>query len=213
MKLKLFTSAGADSQEKDFPAIREFEGDKGLLALKQYLVAYQANQRQGNACTRLRSEVSGTGKKPFRQKGTGMARQGSYRSPQHRTGGVAHGPRLRDYYQKVNKKTRRLAFQRALFDRAVDQEIHVIERFECAEAKTRVFKDLIDKMVPEGNILVVDEKWAPDTLRAARNLDRVAVSEAYDLNAYDLCRYDYIIVSEQGMVNILDRTTDQKASS
>lgn len=207
MKLKLFTSDSASSQEKDFAAIRKFTGDKGLLALKQYLLAYQANQRQGNACTRLRSEVSGTGKKPFRQKGTGHARQGSYRSPQHRTGGVTHGPRPHDYRQKINKKMRRLALQRALYDRAADNEIYVIERFECAEAKTRIFNSIIKKIAPQGKILVVDKKWQPNALRAARNLVHIAITDAATLNAYDLCRYDHIIISEQGLTSVLNRTT------
>ena len=211
MKLKVFSTDGTQAQEKDFSEIREFEGDKGLLALKQVILAYQANQRQGNAFTRLRSEVSGTGRKPFRQKGTGSARQGTLRAPQHRTGGVAHGPRGRDFHQKVNKKVNRLAFQRAFFDRAVNGEVNVIETLECTEARTKLVNELLKKIAPEGTLLLVDDPCSATFRRAASNIDRVSLTEAHSLNAYDLCRYDRILISQKGMERIAERTPTPKA--
>ena len=103
MKLEVYTTDGGNSKKKEF-AIPELEGDKGLYALKQIILAYQANQRQGCASTKTRAEVRGSGKKPWRQKGTGMARAGSRRSPIWRGGGITFGPRPRDYSQRLNKK-------------------------------------------------------------------------------------------------------------
>jgi large subunit ribosomal protein L4 len=119
MKLKVFKADGSSSTEKDFPNFPEFEGDRGIATLRQVVIAQQANKRQGNASTKTRAEVAGSGKKLFRQKGSGTARQGTRRVPHQRHGGVAHGPKPRDYSQKTNRKMRQLAMQRALFDRAI----------------------------------------------------------------------------------------------
>ncbi|NBB79465.1 MAG: 50S ribosomal protein L4, partial [Verrucomicrobia bacterium] len=104
MKLKVYTADGTASEEKDFAQFPVFEGDKGVAALRQVILAHQANARQGNASTKTRAEVRGSGKKLFRQKGSGTARQGSRRVPHQRHGGVAHGPRPRDFSQKINRK-------------------------------------------------------------------------------------------------------------
>lgn len=204
MKLKVYSSDGAASSEKDF-AIPQFEGDKGLQALKQVIISYQANHRQGNASTKTRSTVHVTGKKPFRQKGTGMARQGTRAAPQHYHGAVAHGPQPRDYTKKITKKMKRLALSRALFDRAQDGELAVIEQWQIQEPKTRLFNDVVSKVVPRGKILVVDESWSSQTILAARNIERIYLHEASDINALDLSRYDAIVVSEKGMERLLNR--------
>jgi len=142
MKIKFFSADGSSTSEKDFP-IPQFEGDKGLQALKQVILAIQANQRQGTVSTKTRSTVHGTGKKPFRQKGSGTARQGSKVAPQHYHGSVAHGPQPRDFSQRVNKKMRQMALSRALFDRVVDGEVSVIEKWEVADRKTKLFNELV----------------------------------------------------------------------
>jgi len=204
MKLSLYSKDGSSSSEKDYP-IPEFEGEKGLQALKQVLVSYQANKRQGSVSTKTRSTVHGTGKKPFRQKGTGMARQGSRVGPQHYHGAIAHGPQPRDYNQHINRKMRRLALSRALFDRVVDGDVAVIEQWEVAERKTKLFAKVVDAVAPSGKILVVDDSWADNTLLSARNIHRLDVNEASDINAYDLSYYDKIIISEKGLERLLAR--------
>ena len=204
MKLKVFNSEGGSPVEKDFP-IPEYEGDKGLQTLKQVILAFLANRRQGTVSTKTRSTVHGTGKKPFRQKGTGMARQGSRVGPQHTHGSVAHGPQPRDYSQRINRKMRRLALSRALFDRAVDGEVLVIEKWQLIESKTRHFNAIINGVAPSGRLLVVDDSWADGNLLAARNIARIDVNEASDVNAFDLSRYDRIVISEKGLQRILDR--------
>ena len=212
MKLKFYQSDGLSSEVKDY-AIPEFEGTKGVPALKQYLVAYQANNRQGTASTKTRAEVSGTGKKPFRQKGTGSARQGSRRANQWRGGGVVFGPRPRDFSKSMNRKMRRLAFNRAIFDRASSGEIDVVERFEPAEAKTREFSVFLEKVAPRGSVLVVDDTFSDNTLLAARNITRVAVTDADSLNAFELSLYDRILMSEKGIEKVLSRAATGAASS
>lgn len=204
MKLKVYASNGTESGEKDF-AIPQFEGDKGLQALKQVILAYQANKRQGTVSTKTRATVNGTGKKPFRQKGTGRARQGSMVGPQHTHGSVAHGPQPRSFSQHLNKKMRKLALGRALFNRAQEGEVLVIEKWELAERKTKLFNELVNKIVPTGKILVVDDSWADQNILAGRNLERVHLNEASEINAFDFARYDRIILSEKGIEKLLNR--------
>src|ERR1017187_2357472 len=112
MKLTVFNSDGTSSSEKDFAGLHVFEGDKGRQAVKEVIVATQANRRQGTHSTKTRGEVRGGGRKPWRQKGTGRARAGSTRSPLWGGGGVVFGPKPRDYSKKVNAKVRALAFNR-----------------------------------------------------------------------------------------------------
>jgi large subunit ribosomal protein L4 len=149
--------------------------------------------------------VHGTGKKPFRQKGTGTARQGSKVAPMHYHGSVAHGPQPRDFSQRINKKMRKVALSRALFDRAVDGEVYVIEKWDVAEIKTKLFNEVIGKIAPNGRILVMDDSWSDQTILAARNIARVDVNEASDVNAYDLSDYDQLIISEKGLERLLAR--------
>jgi len=204
MKIKFFSADGSSASEKEFP-IPQFEGDKGLQALKQVILAVQANQRQGTVSTKTRSTVHGTGKKPFRQKGSGTARQGSKVGPQHYHGSVAHGPQPRDFSQRVNRKMRNVALSRALFDRVVDGEVAVIEKWDVAERKTRLFNDLLGKVAPDGKVLVLDDSWSDQNILAARNIQRLEVNEASDVNAFDLSNYDQVIFSEKGLERLLTR--------
>lgn len=204
-KLKVYSSDGASVVEKEFSSLPIYEGDKGLRSLKDCIVAFQANMRQGNACAKMRGEVSGTGKKPWRQKGTGMARHGSKRSPIWVGGGVAHGPRPRDYTQKINKKVKRLGLSRALFDCVSEGSLALIESFHIAEPKTRLFNDLISKIRPTGSVLIVDEFFKDDVLLSARNIPRVFIIDADSLNAWDLVKHQTVIISESGFERLLKR--------
>src|SRR5512132_2628737 len=128
MKLKLFTPDATKSSEKEFN-LPVFEGTRGLQAVKEVVVAHNANARLGTHSTKTRGEVSGGGKKPWAQKGTGRARAGSIRSPLWGGGGVVFGPKPRDFSKKINEKVKQLAFSRQLFDRASAGEIAVIEKW------------------------------------------------------------------------------------
>lgn len=208
MKLKVYSSDGASSREQDFP-IPQFEDEKGLFALRQVILALQANRRQGTVSTKTRATVAGTGKKPFRQKGTGRGRQGSMVAPSMRGGAVAHGPQPREWRQKVNAKMRQLALQRALFDRALAGEIAVIERFELSQPKTREINGVLTKIAPAGRLLIVDDSWADGAKLAARNLARVEMAEAAQLNALDLADHHLILVSEKGLEKVLERAAKE----
>src|ERR1043166_413063 len=148
MKLQVFKSDGTSSTEKDF-GIPVFEGDKGLQAVKEVIVAINANNRQGTHSTKTRGEVRGGGKKPWRQKGTGRARAGSIRSPLWSGGGVVFGPKPRDYSKKINAKVKALAFSRALFDRASAGELAVIEAFDSKVSKTKAFNSIVGRIAPK----------------------------------------------------------------
>mgnify|MGYP003675147840 CR=1 FL=1 len=204
MNLTVFTSDGTSSREQDYN-LPVFEGDKGLQALKEVIVAINANNRQGTRSTKTRGEVSGGGKKPWRQKGTGRARAGSTRSPIWVGGGVVHGPKPRDFSKKINSKVRALAFSRALFDRAVAGEVAVIEEFKIATPKTKAADEILSRIAPKGKLLLVDALFADSTVLAARNLERVSFQEAAKLNSHDLAKYAKIIVSAQALEAILAR--------
>jgi large subunit ribosomal protein L4 len=209
MKLTVFSPDGTKSTEKDF-GLPTFEGDKGLQAVKEVIVAINANNRQGTHSTKTRGEVRGGGKKPWRQKGTGRARAGSIRSPLWSGGGVVFGPKPRDYSKKINAKVKQLAFSRALFDRATAGEIAVIEAFDSKATKTKAINLLVGRIAPKGKVLLVDAPFAAETSRASRNLERVSLQEASKLNTLDLAQYAKIIVSTKALDAILARVNGEK---
>ena len=211
MKLKVFKADGSSSTEKDFPHFPEFEGDRGIATLRQVVIAQQANKRQGNASTKTRAEVAGSGKKLFRQKGSGTARQGTRRVPHQRHGGVAHGPKPRDYSQKTNRKMRQLAMQRALFDRAVAGGLSVIEELAVEAPKTKIFNNVLKNVYPERcTVLVVDDAFAENTAFAARNIQGVSLAESGDLSVLDIVKYQNVIVSSKAIETIIARAIDGK---
>ena len=210
MKLTIFTPDGSQSREQNFEGFPVFDGDKGLQAVKEVIVAIRANNRQGTHSTKTRGEVRGGGKKPWKQKGTGRARAGSSRSPLWGGGGVVFGPKPRDYSKKVNSKVRALAFSRALFDRASAGEIAVIESFVAEPAKTKVVNQVVGRIAPGGRVLLVDAPFAATTLRAARNIGRVTLQDAVKLNTLDLSQYRKIIVSSKALEAIIARVNGGK---
>jgi large subunit ribosomal protein L4 len=210
MKLTVFNSDGTSSSEKDFAGLPVFEGDKGLQAVKEVIVAINANNRQGTHSTKTRGEVRGGGKKPWRQKGTGRARAGSIRSPLWVGGGVVFGPKPRDYSKKINGKVKQLAFSRALFDRASAGELAVIEGFATSVAKTKAMSSIVTRIAPKGRVLLVDAPFAAETTRASRNIERVSLQEAAKLNTLDLAQYRKIIVSTKALEAIIARVNGGK---
>jgi len=212
MKLTIFSSDGTKSREQDFAGLPTFEGDKGRQALKEVIVAIQANHRQGTHSTKTRGEVRGGGKKPWKQKGTGRARAGSSRSPLWGGGGVVFGPKPRDYSKKINARVRALAFSRALFERASAGELAVIDAFEAKPVKTKVVNQVVGRIAPAGRVLLVDAPFASDTLRAARNLERVTLQEAGKLNPLDLSHHRKIIVSSKALEAILARVNGAQSA-
>lgn len=212
MKLKVFTSDGNKSTEKEFHHFPNFEGERGIAALRQVVLAQQANKRQGNASTKTRAEVSGTGKKLFRQKGSGTARQGSRRVPHQRHGGVAHGPKPRDYSQKTNRKMRQLAMQRALFDRASAGGLYVIETITVEAPKTKHFTSILNNVFSKrGNVLVVDDIFETNVALAARNIQGISLAESSDLSVLDIVKFHTVLVSSKAIETIIARANGNAA--
>ena len=179
--------------------------DKGGQAVHEAVVAYNAHQRAGTASTKSKSNVSGTGAKPWKQKGLGRARAGYKQSPVWRGGAVAHGPHPRKYTKKVGKKVGRLAFQRA-FSAKVDQgEITVIENLALATPKTKEFATVLKNLgLDRGALFIVDVN-NDNVLLSARNIPRVEVVTAALANTYQLLRYKNVIVTKAGMEALENR--------
>ena len=209
MKLTVFSSDGKSSREQDF-SLPTFEGDKGLQAVKEVIVAINANNRQGTHSTKTRGEVSGGGKKPWRQKGTGRARAGSTRSPLWVGGGVVFGPKPRDYSKKINSKVKALAFSRQLFDRASAGEVVVIDEITANPVKTKVVNEVVSRIAPEGKVLLVDAPFSVEAVRAARNIERISLQEAAKLNTLDLAQYRKIVFSARALDAVIARINGGK---
>ena len=205
MKLKVYNSKGTSAAEKEFSNLPVLEDDKGMVALRQYLIAVQANMRQGSACTKDRGDVSGTGKKPWRQKGTGNARHGSKRSPLWPGGGVVFGPKPRDYSQKVNKKVKKLALLRSFWDKVADNGLYLIEEFITEKPKTQDFEKVVNLMCNRGSVLLVDDKFNENFVLSARNIDRLYIVDCMGVNALDLSRYKHVVFSESAFDAFVQR--------
>lgn len=212
MEIPLYNFEGERLSTKQYP-LPVFQEDKGRQALKETLTAYFASARQGNAKCKNFGEVNGTGKKPYRQKGTGSARHGSKRSPIWRGGAVVFGPRPRSYNQNVTKRTRQLGLKRALFDRASEGKLVVLDSIKVSEPKTRLFSQFLTKICPTGSILMTSDNFDPDVLLAARNIARLHIVNVDSLNAWDLVRFDSILITESGLNKLLSRfdTTKEEA--
>lgn len=215
MKFKYFNSEGNESGDRDFTNFPVLEGNKGEEALTYTILAYQANLRQGNASCKTRAMVKGTGKKPWRQKGTGMARHGSRRSPIWRTGGVAHGPHPRDYRISMNKKIRRLGLLRALSDSALENAISIVESFTLTEPKTKLVNNIISNIYNDAGktVLFIDDVFESSVALAGRNIERLYMLDASSLNAWDIVRHDRILFTERGLKKLLQRLNLEEVSN
>ena len=159
------------------------------------LVNYLANQRQGTQSTKTRSEVRGGGKKPWRQKGTGRARQGSTRSPQWIKGGIALGPKPRSYTYKVNKKERRLAVRSLLSSKVLENELVVVDKLAFDEIKTKAMATALSNLKVEGKALILLSEKNENVQKSARNIEGVKTSLVNTINVYDLLKYTKLVVT------------------
>ena len=158
------------------------------------LVNYLANQRQGTQSTKTRAEVSGGGKKPWRQKGTGRARQGSIRAPQWIKGGIALGPKPRSYKYTVNKKERRLAIKSILSSKVLEKELTVVDKLELAEIKTKTMVKALADLKVEGKTLIILPENNKNVLMSSRNIEGVKTIVANNINVFDLLKYTNLIL-------------------
>ncbi|OGW78928.1 MAG: 50S ribosomal protein L4 [Omnitrophica bacterium RIFCSPLOWO2_02_FULL_45_16] len=198
-----------DSKGKE---VAKFELDKGLFTgevnkgvLYQFLRMYNANQRQGNASTKTRSDVSGGGKKPWRQKGTGRARAGSTRSPLWRGGGKVFGPHPRDFHYDIPKKIKRSALLSSLNSKVLDEKLIGIESIDMAEAKTKQFQAILDALKLKGRSLFVLDAIDKKISRASRNIQDVSVKNYKDFNPADVLSCDTVVMSKAALEKIPER--------
>ncbi len=165
------------------------------------VVNYLANQRQGTQSTKTRAEVRGGGKKPWRQKGTGRARQGSIRAPQWIKGGIALGPKPRSYSYKINKKEKELAIRSALSAKLADKELVVVDKLELKEIKTAEMAKILNNLNSNNALVVLADK-NENVQRSVRNLPTAKVERADSLNVYDLLKFNKIVLTEDSVKKI-----------
>ena len=171
--------------------------------LHDALVLYLASERQGTHSTKTRAEVSGGGRKPWRQKGTGNARQGSTRATQFRKGGIAFGPKPRDYSKKQNRKERRLALLSALSYKAKDKELVVLENLKFKTNKTKEMLNVLDKLeLTNSKVLLVVDELNENVCLSTRNLGNVKVVLPTELNVYDIVNSDKMVLTEASLKKI-----------
>ena len=164
------------------------------------LVNYLANQRQGTQSTKTRAEVRGGGKKPWRQKGTGRARQGSIRAPHYRHGGIVFGPVPRDYSKKMNKKEKKLALKSALSYKVLDKELVVVSTIEFETNKTKEMVNLLEGLnLTNHKVLVCVKELTDNVCLAARNLANVKVVLPSEINTFDLISSDNLLIEEEAL--------------
>ena len=159
------------------------------------LVNYLANQRQGTANTKTRAEVSGGGRKPWRQKGTGRARQGSIRSPQWFKGGIALGPKPRDYRYTINKKERQLAIKSVLSSKVLENNLVIVDKFDFSEIKTKNMVSALSNLKVEGKTLIVLPEKNLNVQASSRNIEGVKTSLTNTINVYDLLKYNKLVLT------------------
>lgn len=182
------------------------ENGRGTQAVHDTVVAMRANRRTGSACTKTKAEVAYTGKKPWRQKGTGRARAGFKSSTVWRGGGVVFGPKPRDYSKKVSKSVKRLAFRKALSGRIAAGDVLVADSVEVSEPKTRKFLELIGSQTDPCDLLVVSVSFSDATYKAARNVEDIQLMTAGELNTEHLLAFDKILVTRDALEKLAERT-------
>ena len=176
--------------------------EPNAAVMHQMVVSYLANQRQGTQSALTRSEVSGGGRKPWRQKGTGRARQGSTRAPQWYHGGVVFAPKPRDYRFSVNKKVKRLAMKSALSSKAQAEEIIVIDEIAFEEIKTAKAVEMLSAVGSEKKALIVLPEVDEKVIKSARNIPGVKTAQVNEMNVYDILNADKLIIAKDALTKI-----------
>ena len=200
-KVSVFDMTGKQVAETELSdAVFGVTPNEGVM--HAMVVNYLANQRQGTQSTLTRTEVSGGGRKPWRQKGTGHARQGSIRAPQWVHGGIALGPKPRDYRYTLNKKVRRLAMKSALSTKVLDNNMIVLDALELEGFKTKTVVNMLKALGVEGKALIVTAEADSKVIKSAANIPGVKTAAVNTLNVYDILNYDKFIVVKNAVGKI-----------
>jgi large subunit ribosomal protein L4 len=205
MKLKVYTFDGSQCVEKEFDGIEIFEGNKGVQAVKDVVVAYRANARQGTRSTKTRGEVRGGGKKPWKQKGTGRARVGSSRSPLWRHGGTVFGPQPHGYDLKVNVKAKKNALRSVLSERIAGGQLHVLESLDIDTPRTKEFIGRLAKLGFQGEkVLFVDSFENLNLMLATRNRRELATADALHVHVYQVLNAKQVVFSRRALQQLAE---------
>ena len=199
--VSVFDKTGAQVSEIELSE-SVFGIEPSVSAMHLCVVNYLANQRQGTQSTLTRGEVSGGGKKPWRQKGSGRARQGSTRSPQWYHGGIAHGPKPREYGFSINKKVRRLAMKSAFSSKVASDEIIVIDSIALDEIKTAKIAAMLSAVGSDRKALIVLPTVDEKVIKSARNIAGVKTAQVNELNVYDILNADKLIIAKDALTKI-----------
>jgi len=186
------------------------EDGKGTQAVHDTVVAYRAAQRMGTACTKNVGEVSGSNKKPWRQKGTGRARAGSFQSPLWVGGGVVFGPKPRDFSKKVNSKTKQLALRKALSERLKAGDVVVVDDLKLGSPKTKDFVGVLSALDLKGTALIVAQDVDKNLSLASRNVQNVTLTTSDSLNTYDVLRSDKLVFTKGAFEKVEARLAKDK---
>ena len=194
MNVKVFNMAG---QEVGTMVLADsvFGAEINAAVLHAAVRAYLLNQRQGTQSTLTRTEVSGGGRKPWRQKGTGRARQGSTRSPQWTHGGIALGPKPRSYRTDMNKKTKRVALFSALSAKVAEGKLIIVDDITCTEYKTKTMVNMLKALGVDNRALVVLDAVNPYTIKSCANIERVETTLATTINVYEILKADKMVIT------------------
>ena len=202
--IKAFTSAGEAGADIAFDDA-QLTLEKGAQAVKDAVTAIRNAMRAGTACTKGKGEVAGSNKKPWKQKGTGNARAGFRQSPVWRGGGVAHGPKPRDFSQKVNRKVMQLAFARAFSEKIAAGDVIVVSEFKFDEPKTKFMAALLKKAGVERSALIVTEQFDENVFRVTANLARAAWVTANEADVYSVLKFKTIVCDKAGFDALVKR--------
>lgn len=208
--IKQFTSAGAAAADLTVDDA-QLVLDKGAQALKDAIVAIRNAMRAGSACTKGKGEVAGSNKKPWKQKGTGNARAGFRQSPVWRGGGVAHGPKTRDWSLKVNKKVMKLAFARAVSEKIAAGEIVVVDEFKFEAPKTKLMAKFLKDVGVTRSALVLTAEDNEPLFRMVRNLPRADQATAQEINPYAVLLFKTIVADKAGFDALMARVAGKEA--
>ena len=192
--VKVFNMAGQEVGSMEL-AESVFGAEINAAVLHAAVRAYLLNQRQGTQSTLTRTEVSGGGRKPWRQKGTGRARQGSTRSPQWTHGGIALGPKPRSYRTDMNKKTKRVALFSALSAKVAEGKLIIVDDITCTEYKTKTMVNMLKALGVDNRALVVLDAVNPYTVKSCANIERVETTLATTINVYEILKADKMVIT------------------
>lgn len=212
MNIKVKSVSGAESGDYEV-RFELIANGRGTQAVHEAVVAYAAAQRSGTACTKTVAEVAGSGRKPWRQKGTGRARAGYVRSPIWRGGGVVFGPKPRSFRKKISKKTKRLALKKALSERLKDGDVQIVDSFGFEKPSTKAFLKVCAVLGIDGTILIVADSKDENLILSARNVSYAEVTLASTLNTYEVLKCDHLVFARAAFEMVDNRLIEKRAEA